>query len=604
MKSQNSDSVAMGHIWLAMVLFAIMVFRLLGQLDGAPEFYYGLGNDSAMRLVMIRDLLGGQGWFDMSQNRLGPSRNFEIHWSRLVDGPVAALILIAERFTDRQGAEMFSYTVWPLTLLWLMIWLTVTIAFRVGGAIMALIAGLTSTLTLALNATFQPGSADHHNLQLVLLLAAVLGIIGRGNRFLAVGGGLAMAYSICIGVETLPHLAVIGVALGFMWIWGGLAERAGAIAFSAGLGIGLPLLFLMSAPASAYRGGFCDALSIDLAVPVTLGAAAIALSAYAVSRAPLAVRAGVLGACGVAIGIATFLFIPACLSNPYAGLDPYLQDRWIAMVFEANGLGDILAGAISRLYLGYYILISAALLLSVGFAVSDRQNRATWLLFVALIGTSLAMSVYQVRGTLSATVLSLFPIAAVIARLRDNWRSSGRKLSAVAALVLLILCLPTSWWFGEAMVSKLRNAMGDPANTVARAEVQEPLDQENCLSAETLAILAALPKGMISANSNLGAQLLLHTGHRVLAAPYHRNEAGMIAQLQISLAPSPQEAHRQLVRSGVAYVVTCDQDPEIGLLNKRGYSGFGLALQRGEIPDFLVAVATPDRSRMKIYRLR
>ena len=47
-------------------------------------------NDSLLRLVEIRDLLGGQGWFDLHQYRMGPPGGFVMHWSRLVDAPIAA----------------------------------------------------------------------------------------------------------------------------------------------------------------------------------------------------------------------------------------------------------------------------------------------------------------------------------------------------------------------------------------------------------------------------------------------------------------------------------------------------------------------------------
>ncbi|HKC33385.1 MAG TPA: GtrA family protein, partial [Xanthobacteraceae bacterium] len=41
--------------------------------------------DDAMRLVQLRDFLGGQGWFDLHQPRLGPPVGYDSHWSRLID---------------------------------------------------------------------------------------------------------------------------------------------------------------------------------------------------------------------------------------------------------------------------------------------------------------------------------------------------------------------------------------------------------------------------------------------------------------------------------------------------------------------------------------
>ena len=48
-----------------------------------------LDTDSAMRLASVRDLLHGQAWFDTSQHRLNTPYGLSMHWSRLVDAPLA-----------------------------------------------------------------------------------------------------------------------------------------------------------------------------------------------------------------------------------------------------------------------------------------------------------------------------------------------------------------------------------------------------------------------------------------------------------------------------------------------------------------------------------
>jgi hypothetical protein len=51
-----------------------------------------LSTDDAMRLVQVRDLLAGQNWFDPVQHRLAPPDGVIMHWSRLIDLPIAILI--------------------------------------------------------------------------------------------------------------------------------------------------------------------------------------------------------------------------------------------------------------------------------------------------------------------------------------------------------------------------------------------------------------------------------------------------------------------------------------------------------------------------------
>ncbi|MCA1969044.1 MAG: hypothetical protein LDL42_07920, partial [Rhizobium sp.] len=81
-----------------------VVVLLLINLPGATD-YVGVDNDDAMRLVQVRDLLGGQSWFDLTQYRLGLDGGTLMHWSRLVDLPIAALILAFSQVLPAERAE-------------------------------------------------------------------------------------------------------------------------------------------------------------------------------------------------------------------------------------------------------------------------------------------------------------------------------------------------------------------------------------------------------------------------------------------------------------------------------------------------------------------
>src|SRR5829696_6570709 len=73
--------------------------------------------DDAMRLVEVRDLLSGQSWGDMVQHRLGPPDGVAMHWSRLVDAPLAAMMLVLQPLLGQTLAETVAATAWPLGLL-------------------------------------------------------------------------------------------------------------------------------------------------------------------------------------------------------------------------------------------------------------------------------------------------------------------------------------------------------------------------------------------------------------------------------------------------------------------------------------------------------
>ena len=79
-----------------------------------PHLFESQDPDSFLRLVQVRDLLAGQGWFDLVQHRMDPPGGALIHWSRLIDAPIAGLILLGNLFGD---GERFALTAWPLLLL-------------------------------------------------------------------------------------------------------------------------------------------------------------------------------------------------------------------------------------------------------------------------------------------------------------------------------------------------------------------------------------------------------------------------------------------------------------------------------------------------------
>src|SRR5258708_38656527 len=63
-----------------------------------------MSTDDAMRLVEVRDLIAGQAWFDLAQHRLDPA-GVSMHWSRVIDAPLAALLLMLRPLARAAAAE-------------------------------------------------------------------------------------------------------------------------------------------------------------------------------------------------------------------------------------------------------------------------------------------------------------------------------------------------------------------------------------------------------------------------------------------------------------------------------------------------------------------
>ncbi|MFD1333059.1 STT3 domain-containing protein, partial [Methylopila musalis] len=149
-------------IWLACLLWWAWRSYAAG-----PDL---MSTDDAMRLVEARDLLAGQGWFDLVQTRLDPtSGGVLMHWSRLIDLPIAALLAAFGALFPAETALRLTLLLWP-ALTFLPALLAVA---AIGRAIAGPAGGVLSALMLALSpgltGRFSPGMIDHHGAQVALM---------------------------------------------------------------------------------------------------------------------------------------------------------------------------------------------------------------------------------------------------------------------------------------------------------------------------------------------------------------------------------------------------------------------------------------------------
>src|SRR5690606_2449398 len=96
--------------------------------------------------------------------------------------------------------------------------------------------------------------------------------------------------------------------------------------------------------------------------------------------------------------------------------------------------------------------------------------------------------------------------------------------------------------------------------------------EQACTNSTDYGLLASLPASTILTISNLGAPILLHTSHRALAGPYHRNIAGNIATLDVLMGPaSAGETRTREV--GASLLAICPGNPESEFLTRQAPDG-------------------------------
>src|SRR3954468_15248284 len=125
----KSDLLPLVFVFLAALAF----ITIRANYNGFDQVFFA-DNDDAMRMVVVRDFLSGQNWFDHTQYRMNTPFGADMHWSRLVDLPIAIIELLARPLVGAAQAELVAGFVWPSILLAVFIWLSGRLARLMVGA--------------------------------------------------------------------------------------------------------------------------------------------------------------------------------------------------------------------------------------------------------------------------------------------------------------------------------------------------------------------------------------------------------------------------------------------------------------------------------------
>ncbi len=174
--------------------------------------------DDVMRLLQVRDWIGGQSWFDVTQHRLNPPQGVPMHWSRLVDIPIAAVILAVRPLVGQYSAETAALIAVPLLTLGIAMLLVQRVALNLMGSGTALLAALATPFSLGALKQMRPMRIDHHGWQIVLALVGTLAAMDSRPRRSGIIAGVAMAAWMNISIEGLPFAAAFGVLFGWQWL--------------------------------------------------------------------------------------------------------------------------------------------------------------------------------------------------------------------------------------------------------------------------------------------------------------------------------------------------------------------------------------------------
>ncbi len=574
-------------VWLVLSAIALAV--------AAPRLAeLNLRGDDALRLVQVRDLIGGQAWFDLRQYRIDPAAGPLMHWSRLVDAPIALVVLLLTPLVGQPDAEMAALVVVPLLTLGVVVAAVGVAAGRLFGLRVAGLAALSVGLLGPVLFQLQPTRIDHHGWQVAAIAVALLGFLSHDVRLGGIVSGIALGIGMTISLEALPVAAIFAAIYALRWMreaWEG--ERLAWFLFAMAATLaGLYAATLGPGNLSSY----CDAIGpahIAFFIVVAAGTFAATRS----NRCSPGFIAAALGATGLA-GLTLFGTVaPDCMRMPFGALDPLVRDYWYLNVGEGRPIWvqdpALAVPAVIQLCLA---LVACALMLR-------RTGCARrWLVFdylLLLVGvTVLALLVW--RSMAFAGVIAAIPLGWLVAHAMKRIESLQRPVAKVVALAILAIAVMPAIIIQTSAPLLARQ----PATPVgAAAAPARSVTDSSCRDKKILARFAAVPTGTAFAQFDVGPAILLHTPHAVAATGHHRAEQAMRETIAGMLA-TPDEAESIVRARSADYVVLCRDISETAMFAEAAPDGLAATLRGRETPDWLEPLSGFENSSLGVWRVR
>jgi hypothetical protein len=572
-------------LWLITSLLMIVLLRqqIAGWAMGDP--------DDQLRMVEVRDWLAGQNWFDVSQHRMNPPDGGPMHWSRLVDIPLALFMLVFRPFLGVAGAELAAAVIVPMLTYGAVLFLLAAITRHLFGKGAALLATATLWTSLLVMQQLVPMRIDHHGWQIVLFLGCVLALC-RSNQTLTLGAliGGALALWLNISIEGLPFAVVILGLLGLRWIW---PDKEDTIKTDRVFALACISFAISSAAVFLATHNIADmAIYCDTVSPPHLWAFAAVAGVIAAGVA-LSEKTGIAfgllfrGATALVAGIAGITIIraaaPQCLSDAFADLDPVVRQYWFDRGLEGLPIwaqlpasihlatGGIVAGLIGTVYWNF---------------ANGSANRRLKFEYLILLIASILIGLTVFRTVVYALCLSLI-IAAGMAVIIFKRAEAGTGLASrmgwrVAGTMLL---LPGT------VASSIGNNI--PTASAASQSAKADVDIETlyakirqCQKSKTTMALRALPAAQLMAPLDQSPAILQFTQHKVVATGHHRNQEAMRDVINAFITP-PEQALPIFAKRNIQYLVACEASFELMIYEDDAPNGLWAQLKKGNRPDWL-----------------
>lgn len=572
--------------WVTLAAWLVFcVYFLVARWNGIQAFALG-DTDDNLRISQVRALLAGQDWFDLRQYRLEGSN---IHWSRLVDIPLAGLILLLRPFLGGAEAERWAVAIAPMLPLLLLLFSLALTARRLVDPKAFVLAFAALFFAGSTSNMFMPLRIDHHGWQLALL---ALGVSGLADQKRARGGattGIATALSLSVGLEMMIYFAIAGAAQVLFWI-DDRDERRRLAAYAGTLAGGTALGFLVFA-SYANRQAVCDALS-----PVWLSDAlfggALLFGLALLSPEDWKRRLALAALAGVAVAAFHALMWPNCLSR-LEGVSPEVERLWLSHVKEARPVYRH-GWQTATMILGLPVtgLIGWGLL-----AWRNRVNRALLRRTLAVAVPGVAATVlllWQTRTGPAAQMMGIIGAIAIVWIVAPRLAGSRHMLVRVFGLAGIIV-----FGLGAAVPLVIDQF---PAKKQTAREKAIAKANRMCAFLPSYRPVARLPKGLVFTFVDFGPRLITLTHHRGVTGPYHRN-GEQIGDVMRAFRGSPEQARAILAKYQADYLMICPNSSTTTIFRAEAPKGFYVQLANGQVPSWLAPIDLGKDSPFRMWRV-
>ncbi len=554
----------------------------------------GWDPDDQLRFVQLRDFLAGQSWFDNTQYRINPPDGAPMHWSRLIELPLALVVLIIKPFFGQAVAEMVAGSLIPLIALGLTAAMAGKIAVRLGGIAPGAVAFLLTMLSATLLPQFRPMRIDHHGWQITLSMLALWTMFWPDKKRAGIVLGISLATWLHISLEGLPAAAAFFLLLGWRWI---VDKAHGQRLFwtITTFALATPALFFGTQPLWLNALPYCDSISPPYLAAIGL-AAAVMVPAIALKPDNRLWRLAMAALAGFAALSSILLIAPQCSRGAFGTLDPLVRDYWYMYINEGLPMWhqdwQIITFVMAPPLCG---------LLALRYLNSDNRQEekgdrltAAYFLIYALI-----ISLLVFRTVTVATVFAIPLIAVWIVQLFAQYRKCEIPLKRVSYVALMIgLVIPGI--LASQAVSAVEKIVAKPVASKAQKNDEEP-SLDGCSGVASITALNALPPSRLIAPFDIGPRILMNTPHMILATGHHRNEKAMHDHIEI-FRSKPDTSRTFIEKHDIAYVVACPEEPELFNYRKKNPEGLWGTLYNKRPPNWLRRM--PDMGKgIQVWRV-